>query len=68
MANGLSGQRSYRCFYAPSDGLGIPDIPESGALPFVQLKAEDGEHAMRAAHHVTGCPVSSVERLDHAEA
>lgn len=51
---------SYRCYYHPR-----PDAPaESGVLPFVQLKAADGEQAARFAHHVTDRPIDSVERIE----
>jgi len=60
--------RSYRCFFSPRSALGHLDVPESGALPFVQLKAEDGEAAERAARHVTGCPVAEIERMETVEA
>lgn len=63
MAN---ASRSYRCFYTPLNPFGRPVATESGTLPFVQLRADNADHARRAAHHVTGCPVSDVERLDHA--
>lgn len=35
-----------------------------GVLPYIQLKAANAEHALRAAHAVTGQPVDSVERLE----
>ncbi|WP_390342328.1 hypothetical protein ACFJIS_18910 [Variovorax boronicumulans] len=68
MAKALSGERSYRCFYTPTDRFGVPVATDTGVLPYVQVKADDAEGAQRAAHHATGCPVSSVERLEHAEA
>ncbi|RZL38725.1 MAG: hypothetical protein EOP35_05135 [Rubrivivax sp.] len=54
---------SYRAFLRPA---GHPT--DTGVLPFIQLRAVSAEHAMRAAHHVTGHPVDSVERLDAAAA
>lgn len=54
----------YRCYYTPVDRLGIPTLTEAGVLPFVQLQAANAERALRAAHHVTGCPVTDAERLD----
>lgn len=56
--------RSYRCHYHPRDGGGFPTLADTGVLPFVQLKATDAEDAQRKAHHVTGCPVVSAERLE----
>lgn len=50
---------SYRAYLRPA-GLEAP----SGVLPFVQVKAANAEHAMRAAHAVTGHPVEHVERLE----
>lgn len=50
---------SYRAYLRPA-GLDA----ESGVLPFIQLKAINAEHAMRAANAVTGHPVESVERLE----
>lgn len=63
-----AGTRSYRCFFTPRDRFGHPVASENGILPFVQLRADNAEHAQRAAHHVTGCPVSNVERIEHAGA
>lgn len=64
----VSPSRSYRCFFAPRDGFGHPIASDGGVLPFVQVKAANGEHAQRAAHHVTGSPVVSVERVEPVEA
>lgn len=50
---------SYRAYLRPA-GLDAP----TGVLPCIRLKAVNAEHAMRAAHAVTGHPVESVERLD----
>ncbi|WP_234192680.1 hypothetical protein [Pseudacidovorax sp. NFM-22] len=55
---------SYRCYYAPLDKQGYPAMTEAGVLPFVQLQAANAESALRAAHHVTGCPVAEAVRLD----
>lgn len=60
--------RSYRCYYTPRDRFGNPVASESGILPFVQVRAGNAEHAQRAAHHVTGCPVANVERIEHTGA
>ncbi len=54
--------RSYRCTYAPISSFGTPHACESGALPYVQLKAANAEDALHKAHHVTGCPVVDAER------
>jgi len=62
-----SATRPYRCFYAPVDRNGFPTNTDTGVLPFVDLKAASGEAAQRKAHAKTGCPVASVERLEHAE-
>lgn len=59
-----NAQRSYRCTYHPNDSYGTPVGAETGVLPFVQIKAKDAEDAQRKAHHVTGCPISGVERLE----
>lgn len=60
----ITPKRSYRCFFTPVDRFGAPDLCESGVQPFVQLQEADAERAQRAAHHVTGCPITGVERLD----
>lgn len=60
--------RSYRCFFNPRDRFGHPVASDNGVLPYVQVRAINAEHAQRAAHHVTGCPVASVERLEAAAA
>lgn len=60
----VSATRSYRCSYHPKDTFGTPIAAESGVLPFVQIKAANAEQAQRAAFHVTGCPIASVERQD----
>lgn len=62
MHNQITPLRSYRCHYTPQTDRGFPILSESGVLPFVQLRAANAEAAQRAAHHVTGCPVASVER------
>lgn len=54
---------SYRAHLRPA-GLDA----ETGVLPFIQLQAANAEHAMRAAHAVTGHPVESVERLEGSAA
>ena len=58
--------RSYRCFYSPVDRQGFVQASDSGVLPFIQVRADNAEHAQRAAHHVTGCPVADVVRLEGA--
>lgn len=60
----VTPSRSYRCSYHPKDNFGSPVAAESGVLPFVQVKAPNAEQAQRAAFHVTGCPIASVERLE----
>ncbi|WP_295379619.1 hypothetical protein [uncultured Pseudacidovorax sp.] len=55
---------TYRCFYAPLDKQGYPAMAEAGVLPFVQVQAATAEQALRAAHHVTGCPVAEAVRLE----
>jgi hypothetical protein len=62
--------RSYRCTYTPLDRDGFPVPCDTGVLPFVQVKAGDAEEAQRAAHALTGCPVTEVQRIEpegHAE-
>jgi len=66
MPQALVGHRSYRCFYTPKDALGHLAPSDTGARPFVQLKAENAEAAFISAHHITGCPVSDVERIERA--
>lgn len=66
MARASATLRSYRCYYTPVDRFGSPVATDTGVLPYTQIKAEDAESAQRAAHRKTGCPVSSVERLEHA--
>jgi hypothetical protein len=56
--------RSYRCHYTPLDGSGFPVPSDSGLQPFVQVKTDNAEHALRAAFATVGCPISHVERLD----
>lgn len=60
--------KSYRCYFTPRDGFGYLTPSDTGARPFVQLKAANAEAAFMSAHHVTGCPVSDVERIEHATA
>ncbi len=66
MAKASAGDRSYRCFYTPRDKGGYPVAPDNGILPFIQLQADNAERAQRAAHHVTGCPVADVHRIECA--
>lgn len=56
--------RSYRCSYHPQSPSGAPAPADTGVLPFVQLKARNAEDAQRKAFHLTGCPISAVERLE----
>lgn len=56
--------RSYRCYYTPKDAHGHLTPSDTGALPFVHVLAANAEHAFISAHHVTGCPVSEVVRLE----
>ena len=58
--------RSYRCHYTPLDRNGFPGPSDSGLLPFVQVKATNAEHALRAAFATIRCPISHVERLEEA--
>lgn len=60
--------QTYRAYYTPRDSYGYPVATETGVLPFVQIQANDAEHAQRAAHHVTGCSIDLVERQDSAAA
>lgn len=61
-----TSERSYRCSYFPTDRDSFPVPADTGVLPFVQVQARDAEHAQRAAHAVTGCPISEVQRLEPA--
>jgi len=54
--------------YHPVDRAGFAASSETGVLPFVQLRASDAEEAQRLAHHITGCAVSDVQRLDQSPA
>lgn len=56
--------RSYRCSYNPIDRDGFPVPTDTGVLPYVHVKADNAEQAQRAAHALTGCPISEVQRLD----
>lgn len=56
--------RSYRCNYYPKGPGGYPVPADTGVLPYIQLKAPNAETAQRAAHHVTGCAIDSVERVE----
>lgn len=49
---------SYRAYYRPAQL-----IAENGVLPFIQVRARNAEAAQRAAHHLTGHPIDSVERI-----
>jgi hypothetical protein len=59
-----AASRSYRCHYTPLDRDGFPVPSDSGLLPFVQVKATNAEHALRAAFATIRCPISHVERLE----
>ncbi|WP_445287677.1 hypothetical protein [Variovorax atrisoli] len=61
-----SSDRSYSCYYTPKDAHGHLAPSDTGALPFVQVLATSAEHAFINAHHVTGCPVSEVVRIEQA--
>lgn len=61
-----TASRSYRCHYTPLDLNGFPVPSDSGLLPFVQVKASNAEHALRAAFATIRCPISHVERLEDA--
>lgn len=63
-----TSERSYRCHYTPTDRDGFPVPTETGILPFVQVQAAGAEAAQRAAHAVTGCPISEVQRLEEVSA
>lgn len=63
-----TSERSYRCSYNPLDRDGFPVPADTGVLPFVQVQADDAEQAQRAAHALTGCPISEVQRLEGAVA
>jgi hypothetical protein len=56
--------RSYRCTYQPLDRDGFPVPCDTGVLPFVQVKAATAEDAQRAAHALTGCPITEAQRLE----
>jgi len=58
--------RSYRCYFTPREALGHLASSDTGALPFVQVKAANAEAALISAQYVTGCPVCNVERLEQA--
>ena len=58
--------RSYRATLVPkgTDYDQIEVKAGHGALPTVQLKARNASQAKLLAHHVTGLPVMSVERVE----
>ena len=66
----ITPKRRYRATLIP------PEVPlheaelraSQGALPFVQLLAENSGKAGLLAHHVTGLPVLSVDRFELSEA
>lgn len=62
----FSPLKRYRCFTHPIDGDGFPLPVESGVLQSYQVKASSAEDAARKVAHVSGRPVSSVERLEVA--
>lgn len=62
-----TSERSYRCHYTPLDRDGFPVPSESGVLPFIQIKAESAEDALKKAFAVKGCPIAEVERLEAAQ-
>lgn len=66
MASQITPTKRYRCFLHPVDAQGFPLPVETGVLQFIQLRARDAEHAQRQAAHVTGKPVSRVERIEVA--
>jgi len=68
MSHAITPTRSYRCTYHPNDPNGYPVPAETGVLPFVQVRALNAEAAQRAAHHVTGCAIASVERVEGGRA
>lgn len=59
--------RSYRCHYTPLDRDGFPVPSESGVLPFIQIKAESAEDALKKAFAIKCCPIAEVERLEAAD-
>lgn len=59
MDHAITPLSSYRAYLRPA-GLSA----EAGALPFIQVRAANAEHAMRAAHAVSGQPVERVEHLN----
>lgn len=64
LTNQVETGRRYRCHYTPRDALGHLNPSDTGATPFVQLRATDAEDALTKAHHVTGCPVTEAIRIE----
>jgi len=60
--------KHYRCFLHPVDSAGFPLPAETGVLQSIQLRAANAEEAQRKAAHVSGKPVSHVERLEEVTA
>ena len=60
----ITPARSYRCTYTPLDRDGFPVPCDTGVLPFVQVQAGDAEEAQRAAHALTGSPITEVQRIE----
>lgn len=60
----ITPARSYRAYLHPLDGQGYPLPAESGVLRHIQVRAANAEAAAESAHHVTGQPVSRVERVE----
>lgn len=60
----IAPTRSYRCHYHPKAPGGHSVAADTGVLPYIQVKAANAEAAQRAAHHITGCAIDGVERLE----
>lgn len=60
----ITPTRSYRCHYHPKAPGGQSVPADTGVMPFIQLKATNAETAQRAAHHITGCAIDGVERIE----
>lgn len=70
MLSSITPLRSYRAALIPP-GIEREDVEThalAGTLPTIRVKARDCQHAQWAAHHLTGRPVHSAERVDEVTA
>jgi len=70
MLSCIAPLRSYRAALIPLgiEGEDVETHAAAGTLPTTRVKARDCQHAQWAAHHLTGRPVHSAERVEEAMA